>query len=459
MSAAAMLGSRPVPAVAEAVWPSSPTDDQRAWIADVGRAFAGQRVRMVSEWTPPSRVLKDVLAREFTELTGIQVEIELLTLERVLQRIAADAAADVARYDVLYLDQGWMARFAETTIDCRERWPQGHEFAMPGYDWDDFLPTLVDGVASHRGKLVGVPFDIPIFVMLCRQDLLDRLGLPLPTDLESYAETIEAVQAEFGPEVYGSTGQCKRGHYSLTCEWTAWLWAHGGSVFDVEGRFAGGDAQGIEGLDYLRRLQRSMPPQVTQWTWDGQTQSIRLGLAATALTWGENFPTFDDPARSRVSGLMTASPPPRPKALRSPEDCAFGEIPNIGHQGGSALALAGNSARPEASWIFLQWATSADTQARASVLGNGASPTRASVFDDPRVLDARKVGAGTTRHLDAVRQTIETAMGSEPDLETWPDLANGVIPDELGALLEDHSLYPEGAMNRIADAVRRAVEA
>jgi multiple sugar transport system substrate-binding protein len=426
------------------------------WLREVGGGYRGETVRLVSETTAPSVVIKTLAEREFTPLTGIEVDIELLPLERVLQRISLDVADRSARYDLYYLDQSWIARFADDTVDPREKYLGVPELAMPDYDWDDFLPALVDGISRYRGKMVGIPFDIPLFIMFYRRDLFEALGLSVPTTMDDYMATVQAIQAAKAPAIYGTTGQMKAGHYSLNCEWTAWLWAHGGSIFDADGAFTGGDEPGLQGLDYMLRLRDSMPPYVESWTWDGQSQSLLQGLAGMTLTWGEIFPATDDPSQSLVPGLMAAAPPPRAKALRPPSECGFGEIPNIGHQGGSALALSRYSERENAAWIFLQWATSREVQTQASLLGGGASPMRASVFDDPRIKAAARVQAGTTRHFEAVRTTIETAMGSEPDLPPWPEISNNVIPMELGRLLSGEHRSPEAAMAAIkgeADAL------
>lgn len=441
---AALGGGRPRPNLVPAAAAEIGGDDEPTrWLRDVGRGFAGASIRLVSEMTPPSIVIRRLAEEEFTPLTGIEVQFELLPLERVLQRAGLDIAARTARYDAYYLDQSWIALFSDDTVDPYQKYLDQPDLAMPGYDWEDFLPSLVAGISSYRDKMVGVPFDVPIFIMFYRRDLLEELGLAVPTTLADYLAAIEAVQAAKAPAIYGSTGQMMAGHYSLNCEWTAWLWAHGGSVFAADGTFSGGDAAGLEGLDYMLRLRANMPPYVDTWNWDGQTQSLLQGLAGITLTWAEIFPALDDPAQSLVPGLMEAAPPPRAKALRAPADCGFGEIPNIGHQGGSALALSRYSNNQDAAWVFLQWATSAEVQTRASLLGGGASPTRRSVFEDPKVLDAAKVQAGTTRHFDAVLQTIETAMGSEPDLPVWPDISTGVIPRELGRLLRQPK--PDGA--------------
>jgi multiple sugar transport system substrate-binding protein len=447
---AGLLAPRPWPRLVPAV-EAQPLSDSalQSWLRDVGGGFRGTSVRMVTETTPPSVVIKQLAQSEFTPLTGIDVQIELLPLERVLQRTSLDVANQTPLYDIYYLDQSWIARFADDTVDPREKYAADPDLAMPAYDWDDFLPSLVDGIAMYRGKMVGIPFDIPLFIMFYRRDVFEELDLSVPTTVDEYLAVAQRIQAAKAPDVYGTTGQMKAGHYSLNCEWTAWLWAHGGSVFDADGFFSGGDARGLDGLHYLTRLHENMPAYVDNWTWDGQSQSILQGLAGVALTWGELFPATDDPSMSLVPGLMEPAPPPRAKLLRAPADAGFGEIPNVGHQGGSALALSRNSQRQDAAWVFLQWATSRDVQTRASLAGGGASPTRASVFDDPRIRESATVQVGTTRHFDVIRQTINTAMGSEPALPSWPDISNGVIPTELGRYFKGQHASPEAAMMAI----------
>ena len=104
----------------------------------------------------------------------------------------------------------------------------------------------------------------------------------------------------------------------------------------------------------------------------------------------------------------------------------------------------------------MQWSTSADVQTRASLLGGGASPMRRSTFEDPRVVEAAQVGAGTTRHFPAVRTTIENAMGSEPDLEVWPEVSNDIIPVELGRLFAGQYDSPEEAMEAMTERADEA---
>jgi multiple sugar transport system substrate-binding protein len=264
-------------------------------------------------------------------------------------------------------------------------------------------------------------------------------------------KTINAAEQKNG--VYGTTGQLKSGHYSLNCDWTAWLWSHGGSIFDKAGMFSGGDAAGLEGLAYMQELVKYMPPAATTWTWDGEGQSVAQGQAAMLISWGEFFPSFDG-KDSKVVGMMEAARPPTPKKLRSPADAGFGEVPNIGHQGGSAIALSKYSKNKEAAWIFMQWVCSPDVMARVSTLGGGASPMRNSSFNDPRVKEMAKVGPGTTRHFDAIKWTIDNAMGSEPDMPAWAEISNNVVPVELGKLLAGQ--YKSG--KECMDAIKKQAD-
>ena len=126
---------------------------------------------------------------------------------------------------------------------------------------------------------------------------------------------------------------------------------------------------------------------------------------------------------------MEAARPPAETKLRSPTEAGFQEVPHIGHQGGSSICLSKYSKNPDAAWIFMQWVCSKDVGARSAL--SAAAPPRSA----PRptriraVLAAAKVGPGTTRHFPATEWTINNAMGSEPKLPAWVEIANHIIPD------------------------------
>lgn len=436
---------------------AQPSPEILKWVADAGKPFAGTTIRLATESTPPSNALNSFLKKHFEDASGIKVEIEVLPLEQVLQKMTLDVASSLGTYDLYYIDQSWAASFSQDVFDPREQY-QNADLAMPNYNMDDFLPALVDGIAKYEDRWVGVPYDIPIFIMIYRKDIYEKLGLKAPETLEELYTNSKAITDEMGPEVYGTTGQMKSGHYSLECDWTAWLWGHGGSIFNPDKKFVGNDEQGLAAMEYWTKLKKTMPAGVDGWTWDGQGQSVAQGVAASMLSWGEFFPYFDDPTQTKISGLCDVAVPPRASSLRTVEQTGFGEIPGVGHQGGSSLAVSRYSKNPDAAWVFMQWATCADTQALITSLGGGTGPTRTSVYDDPRVKANARVGAGTTRHLPVVRETIAKHMGSEPDLPEWAELSNDTIPVALGKYFAGNYGSAKEAMDDIASQVDAVIK-
>jgi multiple sugar transport system substrate-binding protein len=328
---------------------------------------------------------------------------------------------------------------------------------MPGFDWDDFSEPLVEGLAKYDGKLVGVPFDIPIFVLMYRQDLLEKHGIAVPTNYEEFTKAAHAInEAEKANGIFGTGLQAKSGHYSLECDWTQAVWGHGGSIFRPDKTFAGNDEQGVKGLEWYQDLLTVAPPQSTASTWDGQFQMMQAGQVALVQSWDEFFPGLDADD-SKVKGLWQPAKPLQSAAgLRKTSDVGFGEIPNLGHQGGSIMGLSAYSKNQEAAWIFMQWACCKEIMTQCTLAG-GFAPMRESSFADERVKAKAKVMPGTTRHLEIVKWTIDNVMASEPDMPLWAGLSTNEIPTELGKLLTGQDYG--GSAKACMDAVAKMVDA
>ncbi|HET6160270.1 MAG TPA: extracellular solute-binding protein [Dongiaceae bacterium] len=430
-------------------------DDQKKFLKEVGGQFKGAKIRYTSEATPPTVVVNQI-KNEFTDLTGIDVEVEIVPLEQVLAKATQDVQGQLGTYDLYYLDQSWVATFAQDCVDPVELYKSKPDLAMPGFDWDDFSEPLVEGLAKYNGKWVGIPFDIPIFILMYRKDLLEKHNIKVPTNYEEFTAAAHAIfDAEKANGIYGTGLQAKSGHYSLECDWTQAVWGHGGSIFNKDKTFAGNDEQGIKGLEWYQDLLSIAPPNSTASTWDGQFQMMQSGQVALVQSWDEFFPGLDA-EDSKVKGLWEPAKPLQSKAgLRSTADVGFGEIPNLGHQGGSIMGLSAYSKNQEAAWIFMQWACSKEIMTQCTLAG-GFAPMRESSFADPRVKAKAKVGAGTTRHLETVKWTIDNVMASEPDMPLWAGFSTNEIPTELGKLLTGQA-YGASA-KKCMDAVAKMVD-
>ena len=427
------------------------------WLKDVSGPFKGAKIRYTSEATPPTVVL-DKLKGEFTDATGIEVEIEIVPLEQVLAKATQDVQGQLGTYDLYYLDQSWVATFAQDCIDPIEYYNSKPDLAMPGMDWDDFSKPLVDGLALYEGRWGGIPFDIPIMTTMYRKDILEKHGIAPPNTVDEFVAAVKMItEAEKANGMYGTGLQAKSGHYSLECDWTQVVWNNGGTIFGADKKFAGNSDAAVGGLKIYQELLKNAPPESTNSTWDGQWQMMASGQCALVNSWDEFFPGLDA-ADSKVQGLWECKRPIRGPKYATTAEAGFGEIPNAGHQGGSILGLSKYSKNIDAAWIFMQWACSKDIMTRCT-LGGGFAPMRISSFNDPRVKAKEVVGPGTTRHLPVVLETINNDIASEPDMPLWAGFSNNEIPVALGKLLtgQDYNGDAKACMDDVAKQIDAAV--
>jgi multiple sugar transport system substrate-binding protein len=234
-------------------------EDVAKFLKEAGKSFAGTTIRYTSEATPPTVVL-DTLKAEFTELTGINVEIEIVPLEQVLAKATQDVQGQLGTYDIYYLDQAWTSTFSRDTIDPVQYYKDKPDLAMPGFDFDDFSKPLVEGICEYDNKWVGLPFDIPIFTLMYRKDLLEKHGIAVPKTYDDFTAAVQMITAaEKENGIFGTGCQAKSGHYSLECDWTQAVWGHGGSIFGADKKFSGNDAEGVAGLQWYQEMLRNSP--------------------------------------------------------------------------------------------------------------------------------------------------------------------------------------------------------
>lgn len=424
----------------------APPDEQALFLRDVGGALAGRTLRVAAEPSPLSAALAALAAREFTPQTGIAVEWTTRPLAQLLDLTTTDLADRTGAFDLYDWDQAWLGQLAPYAADLRPLQDRA-DLAYPGYDAADLLPELQQTLARDGDRLIGLPFDAPLFVLFYRRDLLAGLGLAVPRTLDEYQAAAAAIQAAHAPQIYGTAGQWAAGHYALLCESSAWIWGHGGAFYGADGRPTIADAQAEAGLRRMLDLGRLMPPGVAGWDWWDAADSFMRGEVGLMLFWNSFMPLFADSGLSQVAGKVGVAPLPLGVSTRPAAACGFGERPGLGRMGGSTLAISRDSRSPEAAWLFLQWAGSPSVHTRAAAT-SGATPIRRGSY-------AALAGSPGLAHLPATLDTITGRLGSEPRLPAWPDLAVDGLAGELGWLVQGAQDLPT-TLRRMHDVAERA---
>ena len=73
--------------------------------AKAGAQYKGETIRGVSESTPASVYVKEVLGPKFEKETGIRVELETTSWDQQYDKAIKDMEAGTGIYDIVYIEQ------------------------------------------------------------------------------------------------------------------------------------------------------------------------------------------------------------------------------------------------------------------------------------------------------------------------------------------------------------------
>ena len=141
--------------------------------SDAGAKFKGVTLHGVTESTPPSNYIKDVLAPEFEKKTGIKVEIETTSWDQMYDKAIKDMEAKTGIYDMIYIEQdiiyAYLAR--NFLVDITKTLKDDASLKAPEFDETHFT-TFAD-YFKKDGDLYGIPMEAFIKVYLYRTDLFN----------------------------------------------------------------------------------------------------------------------------------------------------------------------------------------------------------------------------------------------------------------------------------------------
>ncbi len=196
--------------------------------SDAGAKYPGVVLHGVTESTPPSNFIKDVLAPEFEKKTGIKVEIETTSWDQMYDKAIKDMEAGTGIYDMVYIEQdiiySYLAR--NFLVDLTKLLKDKPELKAPTYDDANFT-TFANYFKDANGDLYGVPMEAFIKLYLYRKDLFENPEIqaaykaktgkdlkPATTheDYTAIAEFFTEYGKEKGLELWGSTAQAHTGH-------------------------------------------------------------------------------------------------------------------------------------------------------------------------------------------------------------------------------------------------------
>ena len=266
---------------------------------------------------------------EFEKKTGIKVVVDASPFGDLYKKQLLSLSTG-GRYDVLFMDEPWIAPLSEFLLPLNAR--------MKSLDLADFVPTTVAS-GAFQGTQYAVPVDPNVQLLVYRKDLFEQKGLKPPA---TWDELVAAAKAFHDPskQQYGiaitASSDIQTALYMLLA-----IWSYGGELVD-NGRGSLNSAAGKKGGEVFLELLKFTPPNVKSYNFADVNKAIQLGQAAMAIQWASGARPMEDKTRSSVAGKLGYTLVP--KAVR--------QTPM---RGVWTIAIAKNSANQDAAWQFATW--------------------------------------------------------------------------------------------------------
>lgn len=379
-----------------------------AWFAEAAKAYQDVTLRGVTESSPPSLYIREVLAPQFEELTGIRVDIETTSWDQMFDKAIKDMEAGTGIYDMVYIEQDIIYSYLsrDFLVNTTELLANNPALQAPTYSEDNFT-TFADYFKDANGDLFGVPMEAFIKIYLYRTDLFndpdiqaafkEKSGRDL-VPATTHAEYAEIAQffTDYGEEndmdLWGTTAQAHTGHVASWYEYFESIAPTFGVYnwgIDADNNFSASVANGgamnspeaKEALTWWLSMRDIAPPESVQSTWTEVGTTFGAGRAAQGLVYGENAGWIAaDDTKSLVVGKVGVALPPLADGIREAAEAGEGYI---GYYDGGAFGIPATSNQQEAAMLFLQYIGQNEVQPDWAV----AAPrvTNTVTYDAPQV--------------------------------------------------------------------------
>jgi multiple sugar transport system substrate-binding protein len=310
--------------------------------SDAGAKYKGVVLHGVTESTPPSNYIKDVLAPEFEKKTGIKVEIETTSWDQMYDKAIKDMEAKTGIYDMIYIEQdiiyAYLAR--NFLVDITKTLNDDASLKSPDFNEAGFT-TFAD-YFKKDGDLYGIPMEAFVKVYLYRTDLFNDPKIqeafkaatgkdlkPATTHAEytEIAEFFTKYGKDNGLELWGTTAQAHTGHpaswyeffESIAPTFGIYNWgidANNNYAASVENGGQMNSDKAKAAMKYWLHLRDIAPPESAASTWTEVGTTFAAGRVAQGLVYGENAAWIaSDAEKSKVVGNVGVALPPTDPAV------------------------------------------------------------------------------------------------------------------------------------------------
>ena len=284
--------------------------------------------------------------KEFTDLTGIEVEFEFIPFRNLLEKILSIKVAGDADPDLINYKDDWGPGLKDLFV------PIDKMMSEDKVTLDRYYPAHQLGV-TYDGKIYGLPLRGHAQLMFYRKDLLEKHGLSVPKTWDELARVAKVIKDKegIGIGMYYSPKAAQN-----VAVWMNILWSNGGELFKG-GKVTFNSPEAVEALKYYVALENDMKVNSegakSFEQYDGSL-SMGAGQSAFFMGWWWHY-------GSRILGKNTKL---------KPEQVGFAPLPAFKGDKSTTFAMSmptainANSRKQAAAWEFLKWVSNPDLEKR-----------------------------------------------------------------------------------------------
>ena len=363
------------------------------------------------------------LLQRFTQETGIRVtNIPIPEASREYVDLARKLLKEGSGPDVLNVDLIWTPILEPDLVDLRP-------YLAPEIALLD--PQLLRNY-SVNGKLVAVPFNVPLGGLEYRPDLLREYGYVHPPrtwdELESMAERIQRGERAKGKKDFWGYVWQGNAAESLTCNALEWqVAAGGGRIIEQDGTISVNNPAAIAAWQRARRwIGWISPPSVVSYREADTMLVFDSGRAAFSRIWV--LTPMSRRGEARQIGWRSTLLAVKTGLSRMPA----GSEGSAGTLGGTGTAISLHSTHRQEAIALLRFQLRSLIDAGEKESGP-VGPIQVELSDPPSVSEPRVAPESSKRRASVIvaRPSIETGTAYKAVSKAYSDAVHSVLTGEL----------------------------
>jgi len=204
--------------------------------------------------------------KEFTDLTGIQVESEQIPEQQQRQKCVIELASGKPSFDVVHLSYhvqkrqfekaGWLADITPFMKDPN--------LTAPDLVESDFSAAGVSYAKNDKGQMLSLPWSVDYFILYYNKDIFAKAGAQPPKTLDEMNKLAEKL-TDTKAGIFGYVGRgLKNANMTL---WTNYFLNYGGEFLDKNGNILTDGPEAVEATKAYVASNKSSPPGVAGFNW------------------------------------------------------------------------------------------------------------------------------------------------------------------------------------------------